>query len=152
MIGSSIVAAQDDIWSSDRGSQGVAPSGGGDGSDDSDEVDAGNPGRSADDGGYVRSRTSSRFAAPDVRNENPSLGISLFTKIYSSDKSKYTGDSDSSFAIYRTMLLKNVNAAKMDTQAARDIHLSLRGDLLMFTVVIVDAMVRSSLPHGGLFP
>jgi hypothetical protein len=50
------------------------------------------------------------------------------------------------------MLLKNVNAAKMDTQAARDIHLSLRGDLLMFTVVIVDAMVRSSLPHGGLFP
>jgi hypothetical protein len=51
--------------------------------------------------------------------------------MYTSDKSKYTGDPYSSFAIYRTTLLMNVVAAKIDTaEAASVIDHTLSGDAL----------------------
>jgi hypothetical protein len=81
-----------------RGGQGGAPGGGGDSADDSDEVDSGRHGRNADDTGSFRGRTSSRFTVPEVSDEDPSHAIGLFIRMYTSDRSKYTGDPDSSFA------------------------------------------------------
>lgn len=74
---------------------------------------------------------SSRFTVPSIIDDNPSHGISMFTKMYQSEKDRFDGDPDSSFLVFRATLLMNALASKVDSEEAASVfHKTLRGNAL----------------------
>lgn len=83
-----------------------------------------------------KSVAKSTFTIPVSQDQDPSHAISLFTKLYSSERDKYDGDPDSSFPVYRTTLLRNVLAAKVESEeAASVVHKTLTGNALSLYIL-----------------
>lgn len=79
---------------------------------------------------------SARFTVPYEVDDDPSHGLSMFTRMYQNEKDRLDGDPDSSFLIYRSSLLMNVISSKAGSaEAARVLQKTTSGNALKLYIL-----------------